>query len=148
MWTKSRSLLLSRIMTALFLSLLTAGAFGLPQLLRLYITFSGKSQLSMRPLSITLWVCVIPAFLALIRLGRMLKNITFGRVFVGDNVSALRTISWCCYLVSLIFFCFTFYYVLGLLLAILAAFMGLILRVLKNVFEQAIELKEENDLTI
>jgi len=34
------------------------------------------------------------------------------------------------------------------LLAILAAFMGLILRVLKNVFEQAIEIKEENDLTI
>jgi hypothetical protein len=35
-----------------------------------------------------------------------------------------------------------------LLLSIMAGFLGLILRVVKNVFEAAVELKAENDYTI
>jgi hypothetical protein len=35
-----------------------------------------------------------------------------------------------------------------MLIFIAAAFIGLIIRVIKNVFEQAMELKAENDLTI
>ena len=77
-----------------------------------------------------------------------MKRIAAGEVFVEENVKALRAISWCCFLVAIVFFAFFFYYILGLILAILAAFAGLVLRVVKNVFAQAVEIKEENDLTV
>lgn len=148
MWTKPRSLMLSRIMTVIFLLLLAAGAAGLPWLLRWYIGYSAKSQLILTPVMVSLWACALPAFVALICLGKMLKNIAHDRVFVRENVRALRLISWCCFAVSLVFLSFFFYYILGLILAILAAFAGLVLRVVKNVFEQAVAIKEENDLTV
>jgi len=148
MWTKHRSILLSRIMTLLFLLILAGGCLGLPWLLRWYAGYAGKSVLALRPVMLSLWACAIPAFAALVYLAKMLRNIARDRVFVHENVRSLRVISWCCFLVAVVFFCFCFFYVLGLILSILAAFMGLILRVVKNVFEQAIAIKEENDLTV
>ncbi|MEL7622724.1 MAG: DUF2975 domain-containing protein [Clostridiales bacterium] len=148
MWTKSRSLALSRIMILMFLVLLIAGSLALPALLKWYVGYSGKSAAIMLPALISLWACTLPAFIALFYLGRMLKNISCEQVFIGENVRALRIISWCCFAVALVFLCFFFYYVLGLIIAILAAFMGLILRIVKNVFQQAVEIKEENDLTV
>ncbi|MDR0469372.1 MAG: DUF2975 domain-containing protein [Peptococcaceae bacterium] len=148
MWTKSRSLALSRIMVGLFLLLLAAGSAGLPWLLRWYIGYAGKSTMDYMPVMAILWVCALPAFVALIHLGKMLKNIASDQVFVRENIKALRVISWCSFAVAVVFICFFFYYILGLIIAILAAFIGLILRVVKNVFEQALEIKEENDLTV
>ena len=148
MWTKSSSLMLSRIMVAVCLVALAACSLGLPWLLRWYTGYFGKAMYNLLPTMASLWACAASAFIALFQLGRMLRNIAEGRVFVGANVKALRVISWCCFAVALIFFAFFFYYVLGLILATLAAFAGLILRVVKNVFEQAVEIKEENDLTV
>jgi hypothetical protein len=147
MWTKSKSLLLSRIMIAIFLAVLSAGSAGLPWLLRWYAGYSGK-DMDLIPVMASLWACAVPAFVALIHLGNMLRGIAGGQVFTHENVRALRVISWCCFSVASVFAVFLFYYMLGLILAILAAFMGLILRVVKNVFEQAVEIKEENDLTV
>jgi hypothetical protein len=42
----------------------------------------------------------------------------------------------------------TYWRLLGGLLVLAFAFIGLLLRVLKNVFEQAVLLREENDLTV
>ena len=148
MWTKPRSLMLSRIMTVIFLLMLPAGSIALPWLLRWYIGYSGKNVMILLPVMVSLWACALPAFVALVHLEKMLRNIALDRVFVQDNVRALRVISWCSFIVSLAFLIFFFYYVLGLMLAILAAFMGLVLRVVKNVFEQAVLIKEENDLTV
>jgi hypothetical protein len=148
MWTNSRSLALSRIIVLLFLVLLTAGALSLPLLLKWYVGYAGKSAAITTPALISLWACVPPAFIALLSLGRLLKNISREQVFVRGNIRALRAISWCCFAVAFVFLCFFFYYILGLIIAILAAFMGLILRIVKNVFQQAVELKEENDLTV
>ncbi|MCL2120733.1 MAG: DUF2975 domain-containing protein [Clostridiales bacterium] len=148
MWTKPRSLLLSRVFVVLFLLALAAGSLGLPWLLRWYAGYAGRGAMDLMPVMLSLWACAIPAFIALLHLGRMLKHIAEGRVFINENVKALRVISWCCFIVALVFSVFFFYYVLGLILAILAAFAGLILRVVKNVFEQAVAIKEENDLTV
>ena len=148
MWKKPHSLMLSRIIVLLFLVFLAAGSLGLPWLLRWYIGFSHKNAAILTPIMISLWACAVPAFAALYFLAKMLRNISADRVFVQDNVRALRAISWCCFAVALVFFFYFFYYVLGIILTILAAFMGLILRVLKNVFERAIAIKEENDLTV
>lgn len=44
-------------------------------------------------------------------------------------------------------FC-VYYYILGAILAVLAAFAGLIVRVVKNAFNKAVDLQQENDLTV
>ena len=42
----------------------------------------------------------------------------------------------------------TVWRLLAVIVVLAFAFMGLLLRVLKNVFEQAVLLREENDLTV
>ncbi|NLB53899.1 MAG: DUF2975 domain-containing protein, partial [Syntrophomonadaceae bacterium] len=59
-----------------------------------------------------------------------------------------RRISWSCFLGAVIALVSVFYYNSWLFVAVAAAFMGLIVRVLKNVFAQAVELKNESDYTV
>ena len=148
MWNSSRSLKLSRALTVLFLLLLVAGlVFSMP-LLRWYVAFTGKPTILITQLMTMLFSCAVPAFYALFCLHRLLRNIAQEIVFDEGNVALLRRLSWCCMAVALILLAMGYRYVLLFLLAVLAAFMGLILRVVKNVFVQAIELKLENDLTV
>ena len=70
-------------------------------------------------------------------LNRLLVNIKKGAVFVQDNVRQLRSISWCCFWGGVL-----------LLLSGIMGFFGLLMRVIKNVFSEAIIIKEENDFTV
>lgn len=148
MWTKSRSIMLSRVMVWFFMALLAAVTILLPMLLRWYMAYTGKPGAEYSALMYTLWACVPAALAALICLERLLRNISAGQVFIDGNTRLIRAVSWCCFAVSAVMLCFCFYNVLGLLIAVAAAFMGLILRVVKNVIAKAIEIKAENDLTI
>ena len=148
MWNKPRSILLSFILVRVLFLLAVASIFTLPWLVDVYINFSRKDTGISTPLLVTLYSCLVPAFGVLICLDRILLNIRKGLVFVSQNVQYLRILSWCCCVVSLICLLSGYYYVLFLLIGFAAAFFGLILRVLKNVFEQAVELKEESDFTV
>lgn len=148
MWNKPRSILLSFILVRVLFLLAVASIFTLPWLVDVYINFSRKDTGISTPLLVTLYSCLVPAFGVLICLDRILLNIRKGLVFVAQNVQYLRILSWCCFAVSLICLLSGYYYVLFLLIGFAAAFFGLILRVLKNVFEQAVELKEESDFTV
>ena len=86
--------------------------------------------------------------MVLLTLGRLLHNLNRDRIFVTQNVTCLRIISWCCFGISLVFLGLAWFRSLGLLVAFAAAFFGLILRVLKNVFARAVTLQEEADYTI
>ena len=79
---------------------------------------------------------------------RLLAGISLGEVFTAGNIALLRRCSWCCMIVAAICLLFTAALFYFLLVAAAAAFIGLILRVIKNVFQQALALKEENDYTI
>ena len=79
---------------------------------------------------------------------RLLRNLRRERVFEQENVTLLRAISWLCIAVGVVTLVSGFYYTSFFLVAAAAAFCGLIVRVVKNVFEQAIEIKTENDYTI
>ncbi len=148
MWNKPKSILLSFILVRVLFLLAVASIFTLPWLISLYINYTGKSTVFLTPLLITLYSCLVPAFGVLICLDRIILNIRKGLVFVARNVQYLRILSWCCFVVSLICLVSGYYYVLFLLIGFAAAFFGLILRVLKNVFAQAVELKEESDFTV
>ena len=100
------------------------------------------------PMIITLYLAAAVALVIVTALDRLLSNIRHDKVFIPANVKILRLISYCCFAVSVIFIYFSFIRPFAWLVVIAAAFFGLILRVIKNVFEQAIILKEENDFTI
>ena len=148
MWSRSKSLMLSRVMVYIFYAVLIVLCGSLPWLLRWYMDSLGKQESLFLPLMSGLYLSALAAFVALFCLDRLLLNMRQGHVFTSQNVKLLRFLSWSCYVVSLLFFAFCVYYVAGAIIALLAAFAGLIVRVVKNVFAEALELKQENDLTV
>ena len=79
---------------------------------------------------------------------RLLLRVRKGDVFTGKSVSLIRGISWCCILLCLAFALLGIYFQLALIMAFLALFLGICLRVVKNVIEEATLIKSENDLTV
>ncbi len=94
------------------------------------------------------YVCCPAAWFALIFIMKILKNILSETVFTKDTVSYLRRLSWCCGFVAVVCAIAGLFYKPLLIFALGAAFMMLILRVLKNVMAKATEIKNENELTI
>ncbi len=103
------------------------------------------------------------AFLAAGCLLRLLFNIRKHLVFVPTNISCLRGLSWCCITEGLLFLSEgivlhlrlervlwneDLFVILSFLIAFACVFMGTILRVVKNTFEEAAIIKNENDYTI
>lgn len=147
MWTKWKSLRLTTVLVKIVFLLLIIAIFTIPILAEWYDSVSVREEVFI-PLCITLYLTLIPAFVVVFSLNKLLLNIRKEQIFVDQNVTILRIISWCCYMVSIIFFVFGFWRELSFLIAFAAAFFGLILRVLKNVFEQAVAMRVENDFTI
>lgn len=79
-----------------------------------------------------------------------LARIEKEEVFTPANVLALRRISWCCTWAAAL--CLPVGAVLGLpfifAIGVAAAFMALIVRVIKNAFAQAVKMKDELDYTV
>lgn len=78
----------------------------------------------------------------------LLLRVRKGYVFTSKSVSLIRGISWCCIALCLAFATLGVYFQLALIMAFLALFLGICLRVVKNVIEQATLIKIENDLTV
>ncbi len=151
MWTKSRSLFLSRILIWLFIPLLLVGFVILPNLLQI----SGENIPYQANFHGTVWIIslrfsIIPVLAALFLLHNLLKNIRQGQVFTNHNIMLIRVISWCCHLVAVIFLFLgiTYIHLSALIISAIIGFCGLILRVVKNVLVQAMAIKDENDLTV
>ena len=79
----------------------------------------------------------------------LLKNIRIGAVFTKRSVTLLRIISWASIFAGVfaapLFFLFTRE---AIFVSFVALFLGVVLRIVKQVIEKATELKEENDATI
>ncbi|MBQ8360064.1 MAG: DUF2975 domain-containing protein [Oscillospiraceae bacterium] len=92
--------------------------------------------------------CAVFAYVTLYSLIKLLLNIQKDATFIMPNVKYLRRISWCCFAVAVITLIGGVFYIPFLFVAVAAAFVGLMLRVVKNVMESAVEIKAENELTI
>lgn len=125
-------------------------AVGLP-----FLCLNGffESRSLINPL-LTFWLMPMyygfcaPAYIALFSLDRLLGAIKSEKVFTPDNVRYLRIIAWCCFAAAFILLLGTTISIVFSILAILAAFFGIVLRVVKNLFAAAVALKDENDYTI
>ena len=96
----------------------------------------------------TIYTGCVPAAGLLISLHLLLRRIISGDVFVNENTACLRYMSWCCYSGAVICLVSALYYLPWVTIGIAAAFMGLVMRVIKNVFAKAISLQDDVELTI
>lgn len=94
------------------------------------------------------YICAPIAAAALYMLIAFLLNILKDRVFIRKNVIYLRLISWCCYAVTIVTFVPGVRYLPLLIVSSAMVTVGTLLRVMKNMTQTAVELQEENDLTI
>lgn len=118
------------------------------------------------PYAVTLIIALPFGLCAVICLDRLLKNLKKKVVFDTKNVEIMRQLSIVCFAVSLVtliefvvmmflqtedfsdmFYTFIIYGIYPVM-CVGEFFVGLIVSVVKNSFESAIALKEENDLTI
>ena len=147
-WTKDRSITLSLVCVYVFAAVLLAGDIFCYQLTGWFISLRGMHRQQGAGMMATVYVCSVFAWIALYQLRRLLCNLRRGDVFVEGNVRALRIVSWCCAGVALACLVSVIWYLPFVLVAIAAGFMCLIVRIVKNVFQQAVAMKDELDLTI
>ncbi len=147
MWSKNSSVLLSKGLIILGFILAAIIIPFIPQCAKWYDSISGEDPVWI-PLSIVFYVTIGIVIFLLITLFRLLNNISKKITFVDQNTKFLRCISWCCFLISAIYFIFGIIAQPALLIAFITGFMGLIIRILKNVFAQAVTIREENDYTV
>ncbi len=147
-WSKSMSLWLSIFVCWLVLCADAAALFFLPRIVAGYLAWTAGESASYTLLLAVLYTVAAVAALICGALLRLLYNIRRGDVFTDANVRLLRVISWCCYAVAALFGVLAFSHLFALLIAVAAAFFGLILRVVKNVVAEATEVKRENDFTV
>ena len=93
--------------------------------------------------------CILADFmLADSLLFALLLRVKRGLVFSTATVSLIRGVSWCCIGLCGLFCFLGVYFQLAFPVALMALFLGLCLRVCKNAFEEATQIKQENDLTV
>jgi ABC-type multidrug transport system fused ATPase/permease subunit len=149
-WSRDKSVLLTLVANRLIAVLAIILAFLLPSLIDRGF-FTHRALISSRDVY---WLMPIyysflaPAAVALFSLDRLLAEIRTEHVFTQKNVVFLRVITWCCFAAGIILLVSGTVSIVFYVLAILAAFFGLILRVVKNLFAAAVALQDESDLTI
>ena len=146
MWTKQKSILTSIIMTAVLFVIIIVAAIFLPRIIEIYLSLGMDIDYS--DFMVALYISVIPGLVCTAGLLKLLLNIKKDNIFVVQNVKILRGLSWCCFFVSAEYIMIGHEYIAMLLFSFAAFFFGLILRVIKNVFDEAIQIREENDYTI
>ncbi len=152
MWNKNKSLFLSRTLTCIGAVITLVVMVIAPEIAEWYDTFIEPCGLIkgsiMVPFSLTIYFCGVMIVAITVSLYRLLTNIKDDRVFVKDNIKCLRRISWECMFAGIALGIFTLWRYAFVGFTFVFIFMGLIMRVLKNVFEKAVEIKSENDFTI
>ena len=153
MWSSKRSLVLSLIVCFIVAGALLVSLFVMPSIAVIYFGgWRGFSKDIVAKVISTVLTCYYPSavlgLLAIASLIKLLFNIKADKPFIGENVLHLRVISWCCFLVAIICIMGAYVYYSLSFIAVAAMFVGLVLRVVKNVLQAAVELKYENDLTI
>lgn len=148
-WNDDKSLFLTRVFVWGCAGALVVLCLGAPWIFSWFV----QKRMLLPPVSrnyflATTYTVAVPAAVVLYQMNRLLANIRREEVFTGQNTAYLRGMSWCCVIAGLIFFISGFYYPAFFALCAAAVFMALILRVIKNIFAQAEEIKKENDYTI
>ncbi len=78
----------------------------------------------------------------------LLLRVRGGLVFSARSVALIRGVSWCAIVLGCLFAVLGLYFRMALIVAFAGIFLGLCVRVVKNVIEEAVAIKSEHDLTV
>ncbi len=154
MWNKNNSVILSIIICFIISAVITVGLFLGPWAVETWFTtyrgWNGSFQIydAVTLFKFAFYPSAVFAYITLYSLIKLLFNIKNGQIFTDNNVKYLRRISWSCIAVCIITLISGVFYIPYLFVSVAAGFVGLMLRVVKNAFQCAVALREENDLTI
>lgn len=150
-WNEEKSIRLSRVIVMIFaLAILAvdvcAALLCLGKMPLLGTLLEKPGQIA--AFALCTYACSVPGYLLLWDMNRLLKNLQQQKVFIPENVSFLRTVSYCCFAASAVCFGCAVKIPALLSVTVAAGFVGLIVRIVKNVIQQAIRMKDELDLTV
>lgn len=145
---KNRSAALTLWANRLLMAAVVALACAMPRLLRWYNRFRPLEGRTNMALLIAFYLCVPITLFALYNLEKLLRNIIAGDVFLRANVRLIRRVCGCCALVSIICLPASFSYQPLIFFCIVMAFLCPVVNVVRYVFDAAVTIREENDLTI
>lgn len=97
---------------------------------------------------IAAYVMIAVAFAAVGLLLALLRSVMKGEVFSQTALRVLHWLSICCFAEGALFCYVGIYFQVALCLMIAAFFLGVSLRVVKNVIAEAMRYKEETELTV
>ncbi len=153
--SNKHSINLSIVISILFFVLCVVGAFLIPTLSQLLIdTRSGIGDREVvsefgSVFIKTIAYLILAVFVAAdVLLFKLLLRVKRSLVFTSESVALVRGVSWCCFAVSLLFCLLGLYFCFSFVIGFMGAFLGLCLRITKNVIAEATEIKSENDLTV
>lgn len=139
-WT----LWVNRCLGALVLAILPL----LPAILDFYTRLRPLASSARRAILIG-YCCCVPVILYASRcIELLLKNILSRQVFVTGNIRCIRHVRWCCAAVSIICLPASWFYPPLFFLVLIMAFLTLMVTVVMHVMAAAVEIREENDLTV
>lgn len=150
------SITLSLIVSVVVAMLCCGGSVFLPRMVSLFCSADsavGRIVPAIvdirKPVVLALCYVAVAAVLAAdILLIWLLLRVRTGLVFTDKSIALVRAVSWCCMLLCATLAVIGLKFSLSLVIACLALFLGLCLRVVKNVLTQAAMIKSENDLTV
>ena len=148
MTKEKRSIAITSVLIKIAIVLCAAALFLMPYAAKMYEQISFQQDNVTVPLLITFYVCAAFGFVILFVLNKLIKNIGSEKVFIDENVKLLKILSYCCFAIAVVTLIFARSFKRVFVITFAAAFIGLILRVIKNCFTEAIRLREENDFTI
>jgi len=151
-WDARKSTTLSLVVTGIALVLAPiSGVFLIPALRSYDIGGMVLTDAFIARAAGPLYACLAAGMGALVVLWRLLWDIRRGEVFTSANVRRLRLISYCGFVIMLACAVGTIispWWPAFVLLAAIAGFLGLLMRVVKNVIDAARLLKDDADYTI
>lgn len=149
-WNQNRSLVLSQGFILLFALMLLGVDLTAFWIADWFVAFSLPLE-GLRDgylLLATIFSGSIFAWILLFSLWQLLRNMQRSIVFDQSNIGHLRRAGWACFAASILCLASTLYYPPLIIIAIAAAFVGLIIRIIKNVFAEAEAMKNELDYTV
>lgn len=122
--------------------------FAFPSVLGWFRTIRSLTDTACRVVTVGFYLCVPVVLFALWTMDRLVGNILKKQVFVAENVCRIRRVRWCCAGVSGLCIVPAVFYPPLWLMVVIMAFLALVVSLVKNIMAAAVELREENDLTV
>ena len=132
-----------------FVALLVAALIpGLPFVLKWYAAWRSLTPAEHTAIMVAFYICAVVTAIALWNMDALLRSILKNEIFTRKIVKKIRVIRWCCAAINLICLPAAFVYLPLFFMVIIMAFLALVITVLVRIMAAAVEIREENDLTI